>query len=141
MSTRQSIHDGWTQQPHIQEQEQESDELTALRAQLDKTLARLEEVEQARVQEAVEAQRLYQDTLTEVDRWQKVASEAQRERDEHASRVTGAVVAIENLKKGFDKMERERDQWRGVATRLAESLRDLHDRSNALADFDKLNAQ
>jgi hypothetical protein len=68
-------------------------------------------------------------------------AEAVRERDEAKQQAKLGWERHAEKDRSYGDALSERDQWRGVATRLAESLRDLHDRSNALADFDKLNAQ
>ena len=69
-----------------------------------------------------------------------------RERDElqqklHALRLVCGTTDAEKFTTWLDRAIQQRDQWRECAEALADSLRDLHDRSNALARFDALKAQ
>ena len=87
------------------------------------------------------------DAMVELTALRAKLAEAQRERDgcaRNAIEQMNARHAADERAAGF---ERKRDQWRGVATGLAELLRKAqrgHDYGSAkadraLADFDKLN--
>jgi hypothetical protein len=119
----------------VLEREYLRSELTALRAQLEKT-------EQLRF--GADATRRQQ--RVDIDRFRAQLADARRERDELIEERDGGVhTCHDNCQRPACKFRRERDQWRAVATRLKEAFEHCERRyvtiqqQGALADFERLN--